>query len=345
MEKFINPNKIFYHPDRLVQWSLGRIRAINPITIELHLSNICNNKCLYCSMDKIKDKKMLSYSEVKQAIDFIKAINILSICLTGGGEPTLHPNFIDTIKYIFQKELEIGIITNGIEIHDHQTILKYSKWIRISIDAADPDTYYAIRRSHSFNQVCDNIDHLIHDNTGNCVIGIQVVVNKYNYSDLYNSVNLLLKKFPDIHYIHIRPIELKINETAYSFDERKIIFEHLEKLSDNKKLIISDKWNLFKDNKKFFGFKKCYAAPYIGVIDVYGDFYLCCHTLKNEEYRYCNIFDLKDTKEFFIKREKILQALGANYGLHPNICPLACRGSGINISLEKMINDQHKNFL
>ena len=58
MDKFITSDKVFYHLDRLSDWENGNI--VNPITFEIHPSNLCNSKCYYCVAEKILDGHMMS---------------------------------------------------------------------------------------------------------------------------------------------------------------------------------------------------------------------------------------------------------------------------------------------
>jgi wyosine [tRNA(Phe)-imidazoG37] synthetase (radical SAM superfamily) len=64
--------------------------------------------------------------------------------LIGGGEPTLHKDFGEIVRYIKSKKLQIGIVTNGSRLEKIEAIaeaLKEKDWIRISIDAAGEDTF------------------------------------------------------------------------------------------------------------------------------------------------------------------------------------------------------------
>jgi wyosine [tRNA(Phe)-imidazoG37] synthetase (radical SAM superfamily) len=59
--------------------------------------------------------------------------------LIGGGEPTLHKDFGEIVRYIKSKRLQIGIVTNGSRLEKIEAVveeLKEKDWIRISIDAA-----------------------------------------------------------------------------------------------------------------------------------------------------------------------------------------------------------------
>jgi MoaA/NifB/PqqE/SkfB family radical SAM enzyme len=288
----------------------------------------------------------MNLDEIRKSIKYLYKLKVKSITLTGGGEPTLNPDFAESIKYAGKHKIDTGIITNGINLHqsDIITILSYAKWCRISLDAGDNTTYQHIRGVSKYEQVITNIKDLLSLRKllkSNCTIGVQIVVNRYNYQELTLIYQELLFQFPDIDYIQFRTIEIKIGDNPYSEDQLSFIFSQLERLSKKPKAIINDKWDLFRNDREFC-FKACYAADFIGTVDVHGDFYLCCHTVKNKKYKFINIFE---SENFIEERKKIISALGKNKGLNKKYCPVGCRGSQINIALEKYLEETHKNFL
>ena len=69
---------------------------------------------------------------------------LLSVILIGGGEPTLHKDFEEIVRYIKSKKLQVGIVTNGSRLEKIEAIaeeLKEKDWIRISIDAAGEEIF------------------------------------------------------------------------------------------------------------------------------------------------------------------------------------------------------------
>jgi len=63
----------------------------------------------------------------------------------GGGEPTLHKDFEEVVRYIKSKRLQVGIVTNGSRLEKVEAVvedLEEKDWIRISIDAAGEEVYH-----------------------------------------------------------------------------------------------------------------------------------------------------------------------------------------------------------
>jgi MoaA/NifB/PqqE/SkfB family radical SAM enzyme len=112
----------------------------SPISINLDLTSACNFSCPFCVDSKlINAGKSLKFVEVKKTVDTLHSHGLLSVILIGGGEPTLHRDFGEIVRYIKSKKLQIGIVTNGSRLEKIEAIveaLKEKDWIRISIDAA-----------------------------------------------------------------------------------------------------------------------------------------------------------------------------------------------------------------
>ena len=98
----------------------------------------------------------MSLETIQQTVDTLREKGLLSIILLGGGEPTLHKDFAEIVRYIKQKGLQLGIVTNGsrlFKVAEIVDLLGDEDWLRISIDAATEETF---TRSHS----AQNFSHL-----------------------------------------------------------------------------------------------------------------------------------------------------------------------------------------
>lgn len=214
------------------------------------------------------------------------------------------------------------------------------KWVRISIDAGDRETYKKIRGTDSFNKVIFNLQKLIEKKNkfnSKTTIGLQIVVNEHNYVNLASYVVSLLNLLPDIDYIQVRPIESLIKDDPYKIFNLDLLNSQLC-FCNKPKVLISNKWNGIYF-KKFY-FSECHASDFIYTIDVHSDVYTCCHVIGNEKYKICNISDMN----YFESRVEFLSRV-RNKGFNPSVCFYNCRGSGINQSIEEMIKEEHKNFL
>lgn len=89
-----------------------------PPLVWLELTRRCNLTCAHCYIDggKARDNEMSS-KEFYAVIDELADMGVWAIAITGG-EPTLHPEFVDLVKYARSKNLLVGIATNGMFLTD-----------------------------------------------------------------------------------------------------------------------------------------------------------------------------------------------------------------------------------
>jgi MoaA/NifB/PqqE/SkfB family radical SAM enzyme len=122
--------------------------VFSPISINLDLTSACNFSCPFCVDSRlINAGKTLVLEDVKETIYTLHSHGLLSVILIGGGEPTLHKDFGEIVRYIKSKKLQIGIVTNGSRLEKIEAIvgeLKEKDWIRISIDAAGEEVFRAL---------------------------------------------------------------------------------------------------------------------------------------------------------------------------------------------------------
>lgn len=72
-----------------------------PVSIMLYIADLCNLKCSYCYNIFPRTSKILSVDSIINFLELHhqtlkRPINLLLI----GGEPTLHPKFIDLLKHL-----------------------------------------------------------------------------------------------------------------------------------------------------------------------------------------------------------------------------------------------------
>lgn len=102
----------------------GVSKEPNTYQVSFEITNYCNLKCRHCCNDSSISKGCyLSKEEMFNLIDELKSINTTSIYVTGG-EPTLHPDFLDIAKHINNNGMTLVLATNGYDIHNQLEIIK-----------------------------------------------------------------------------------------------------------------------------------------------------------------------------------------------------------------------------
>jgi len=124
MDKYFCPNLKLVRNKKFGNYMDGSV--IVPINVEISICGRCNAKCPWCFYGKNKDVSVLPRETIVKLWKDMASLGVESVAWTGGGEPTLHPDFdqITKLKYTPQ-----GMFTNG------STEIKYPKnfdWIRVS---------------------------------------------------------------------------------------------------------------------------------------------------------------------------------------------------------------------
>lgn len=212
-------SKAAAHPDRLTALREGG----NPYPVHLHLilSDLCNLACPGCAyrMPGYSSNEMFGvHDPVTHAVnnnparflptDMVR--RILADCVemgtkavefTGGGEPTLHPEFRALFEEALRLGLDTALITNGLLLANRSLLdlAIQTQWLRISVDAATPETYGRVRPSvggpngGNLHRVLDALTaaRALRDTArSKCVIGAGFVVQKENWHELYDAVKL-----------------------------------------------------------------------------------------------------------------------------------------------------------
>lgn len=106
----------------------------------------CNCRCVMCDIYK-KSPSVISLKDAMQILDFLSQNKFLIVYFTGG-EPTLHPDIVEIIKYANDLGLVTSMTTNGTASRDLIAKLKESGLylLSVSIDHWDADVCEKIRQ-------------------------------------------------------------------------------------------------------------------------------------------------------------------------------------------------------
>lgn len=149
-------NKLAHHPDYVRAFREGRVLA--PVQIHLMWQNLCNADCSFCSYrlsnwknsQLFDDKQHVPWDVMERTLREAAAMGTKAIELTGGGEPTVYPQYDRGVDLIHELGFDLGIVTNGVTLNAARVTqlqgVRGWKWARVSIDAGSMDTYCDVRR-------------------------------------------------------------------------------------------------------------------------------------------------------------------------------------------------------
>lgn len=293
----ISNNKIIYN--------IENILSRKPITADIFLNSACNNKCPYCTYARYKQRSSsyMTFEDFTRNITILLANGVKGVILTGGGEPTISPDFDKITKWLETYSIPYGINTNF-------NVFKAIKpnYLKISLDGYDRESYQKARGVDKYDTVISNIkEYLIykHSSKLNTAVGIQTVAT--NVEDVVRFYEAHKKL--DVDYFNIRPMESTCGEyyqDAHARNERIAILSYLQDIHEkDSRVCINYKWHEVKTQ-----FDKCYANFSQIAINENSEVMYCCHK------PYEIIGKLTDS-DIWEKREK--------YQTNMQMCDVPCR--------------------
>jgi len=128
-----NSVKLLKHMDKLKNLQDGN--PPSPVMVHISLINACNLTCSFCCFANRDLTDILPLEKVKRALDSFKKIGVKGIEFTGGGEPTLHPNFKEISEYAYNLGFKLGLCTNGKNLGKKidKEIIKLFSWVRLGL--------------------------------------------------------------------------------------------------------------------------------------------------------------------------------------------------------------------
>lgn len=180
-----------------------------PVTADVFLTDYCNNRCHYCRFAH-KTGKYINYEQFADLLARLRSLGVKGIILTGGGEPTINPDFKRICDLLERERMPYGINTNFNVLQ-----LVAPKFLKVSIDEGDPEAYREARGADALNKVLNNIREYLDWRGKNGVdtrVGVQcVTATTEQVMRFYAAVRSL-----GVNYIQFRPIEVRTGQRDYS---------------------------------------------------------------------------------------------------------------------------------
>lgn len=104
-------SKYAYHPEQINNLINNGEKTV--ISTLVSITNKCNLKCNYCALKEIDRSLSIPVDTVKNFVAMLKEHGLKSVMITGGGEPTSHPQFNELVSWLKNEKLDIGLVTNG----------------------------------------------------------------------------------------------------------------------------------------------------------------------------------------------------------------------------------------
>lgn len=132
--------------------------------VYLELANTCNSLCTTCPLTfgKAEPEAMLSLSDVRRLIE--QAPDLERAVLHGVGESLLNPDLVPIVDWLSGRGIDTCFNTNALLLNRKRAAALVDAGltdIRISLDAAEPETYEEIRGVRGHTAVVRNLKRMV----------------------------------------------------------------------------------------------------------------------------------------------------------------------------------------
>jgi MoaA/NifB/PqqE/SkfB family radical SAM enzyme len=147
----IDRRKILRFPEEIAALREGRRPHV--LNVEIDLTERCNLHCVTCDFPHHPRVDMTPEVE-EQVLSCLDAWGTRAVVLTGGGEPTVHPEWREIATR--WSSFALGMYTNGVALTEVPDVFG---WVYVSLDAPDAETWAATKGAPAswFDRVVENI--------------------------------------------------------------------------------------------------------------------------------------------------------------------------------------------
>lgn len=256
--------KIWLYTDAVLDLRAGAY--VPPVTCEIDPSNRCMLNCNFCLYAAFREAEGedLDFDLYKRLLEELRAEGVGSITFTGGGEPLMHEQISEMIDLAHKRGFDLGLVTNGVLLHTlDEYIIDTFKFIRVSLDAADADTYLAVKGANSFRRVIKTVERIAETKGPSTTLGLSYVICKKNQDQIADAKKL--SKDLGVDYIQFKPAWL----AGKLYD--------MQDLEASDAVFVTERYEADSN-------LPCLIAGLIGIVSANGKLYYCCQHRGKKHY-------------------------------------------------------------
>jgi sulfatase maturation enzyme AslB (radical SAM superfamily) len=253
-----------------------------PRRLSVELANICNLHCSYCF--RSDENLYSSHAEffplalLQRVINEARAAaNVTRISFTGG-EPTLHPEFAETLRIISDAGATVSFVTNGWHFERVWPALQENRsavsHVAFSLDGVTREAHDRWRGNGSFDRLVRAFTRCY---MSKVPFGIKIVIRR-DLVDQLEQIAIFAARMgaASLNFVHVMPTSNAVAEdSALSLDEQRVAEEEIAILARIFKMNIGIDVGYYNIDDT-----RPPCAPLAGVsmnIDYRGRLSLCCN--------------------------------------------------------------------
>jgi MoaA/NifB/PqqE/SkfB family radical SAM enzyme len=237
-----------------IAWRLAIGYKYIPYVATIELTSRCNAHCVYCGRDGmpfVGDMPIELFKKLIDAMPFVKEVGAYAV-----GESTLHPNFVEAIKYAADKGKDVVVFTNGSTLTPEysQQILDAGIYkLVFSIDVDNKKDYEAIRPPLKWDRLVDNVDTFVklRGTKYKTKVVVRMTETPQNRDRVDEIMNFWRKHVDAVNFMNVRHFYINLKDQKGS--ETKIdcmrINNEIVIRSDGTVIMCCDDWyNEYEEN-------------------------------------------------------------------------------------------------
>ena len=155
-ERSVDPRRYF----EAVERDRSEIAGVDPVCLYLETTNRCNLPCTTCprTFEELEPAANMSWDLFRSIVD--QYPNIARVVLHGVGEPLMVPNLPRMIRHLKARGTYVLFNTNGTLLNERRgrdLIASGLDELRVSLDAAEAQTFKAVRGKDVFDRIVENV--------------------------------------------------------------------------------------------------------------------------------------------------------------------------------------------
>ena len=294
----------------IADWVDGkRDKPMQPIEVSFDPVQACNLHCDHCNAHRYLEDVTYRMTDkhIIELVEFFADWGVKTMCLGGGGEPTLHTKLPEVIRLSKTLGMENSLVTNGTLLTPEliESVALYSRYAGVSVDSATPETYERGKGKNLLPQVLKNIASLVESikkHKSNCSLSFKFLVAGYNQHEIFKACQIA--KDLGVRDFHVRPTdfrhqglgEWKKKTSEFNVESINEQFEKCHAIEDENFRVYSVLHKFNDDLTPKRNFTQCYASPVSIQVCADGNIYYCPDTRFLEFYilgTHTNVEDIK----------------------------------------------------
>lgn len=258
--------------------SSSALRA--PVNVTWEITGACNLRCSHCLSAGLRaEGGQLDYEQCRSLIDELARMEVFQVNF-GGGEPFLHHDFLDILRYCHAKGLTTCVSTNGTLLDENLAGELLALWqtapvyLQVSLDGARAATNDAIRGPGTFDRIMAAIELLAARHYPE--LSLNMVVTRLNVGEIAEFAQLARRHGAKTRLSRFRPSGAGCSAWEDYRLTRAQLLELSEFLGDHPEILTGDSFFvLTPDGRRELGLNMCGAAKMTCAVAPNGDVYPC----------------------------------------------------------------------